>query len=107
MRILFIALLVLSFNAFSSKAPRIVKMEVTEDGFMPDKVEVKKGEHLMLKITRKTDVTCATEIVIKDKNINTKLPLNKEITVDLGVLKEGKLTYSCGMDMISGVLTIN
>jgi plastocyanin domain-containing protein len=89
-----------------AKASRIVEMAVTEDGFVPAEVKVKKGEPLQLVITRKTDRTCATEIVIKDYGIDLKLPLNKAVTVAFTPTKEGNVRYACGMDMISGVLVV-
>ena len=88
------------------KGVRTVEMQVTEDGFVPDKVKAMKGEKLKLVITRKTDRTCATEIVIKDYGVNTKLPLGKSVTVEVTPKKSGEIRYACGMDMISGVIFV-
>lgn len=85
---------------------RTVHMEVTEDGFVPAKILAKKGEKLHLVITRKTDRTCATEIVIKDQGIDKKLPLNKPVTVVVTPRKSGELRYACGMNMISGTIFV-
>ena len=85
---------------------RTVEMQVTEDGYVPAKIKASKGEKLRLVVTRKTDRTCAKEIVIKDAGINTPLPLNKAVTVELTPKKSGELKYACGMDMISGVIFI-
>jgi plastocyanin domain-containing protein len=85
---------------------RTVAITVTDDGWVPDRIEVKKGEPLTLVITRTTEHTCATEIVIKDYRINQKLPLNKAVTVKLTPSKTGEVRYACGMDMISGVLVV-
>lgn len=99
----------LMFVGVSLKAADAVKtqttnLSVTEKGFEPDKITVKPGTHLVLKVTRKTNATCATEIVIKDKKIKQELPLNKEVSIDVGVLAKGKVSFACGMDMISGVI---
>jgi plastocyanin domain-containing protein len=85
---------------------RTVEMQVTEDGFVPAKIKANKGEKLRLVITRKTDRTCAKEIVIKEAGINTKLPLEKTVTVDVTPKKSGELKYACGMDMITGVIFV-
>jgi plastocyanin domain-containing protein len=85
---------------------RTVEMQVTEDGFVPSKIKANKGEKLRLVITRKTDKTCATEIVIKEAGVNTKLPLDKTVTVDVTPKKSGELKYACGMDMITGVIFV-
>ncbi len=85
---------------------RTVEMQVTEDGFVPAKIKANKGEKLRLVITRKTDRTCAREIVIKEAGINTPLPLDKTVTVEVTPKKSGELRYACGMDMISGVIFV-
>ena len=87
-------------------AARTVEMTVTSDGFVPAEVKVKKGEKVRLAITRKTDRTCATEIVVKDYGISQPLPLEKTVYVDLTPTKAGKVKYACGMDMISGFLVV-
>lgn len=85
---------------------RTVDMAVTDDGFEPSKVKVKKGEKVRFVITRKTDSTCAREIVIKDHGINTPLPLNKAVAVEFTPTKSGEIRYACGMDHVSGVVFI-
>lgn len=81
-----------------------VQLQVTEKGFVPDQISVKPGTHVILKVTRKTDATCAKQIVIKEKKIKKELPLNQEVAVDAGVLEKGKVTFACGMDMVSGFI---
>lgn len=85
---------------------RVVDMTVTEDGFVPSKVKVKKGEKVRLMVTRKTDSTCAKEIVIKEAGINQPLPLDKTVSIELTPRKSGEIRYACGMDHISGVLFV-
>lgn len=84
-----------------------VQMAVTESGFEPNSVKVKKGSPVKLVITRKTDKTCAKEIVIDEYAINTKLPLNQPVTVAFTPTKSGQLKYGCAMDkMIGGVMFV-
>jgi plastocyanin domain-containing protein len=85
---------------------RTIEMAVTEDGFVPAKIKASKGEKLRLVITRKTERTCATEIVIKDHGINQPLPLHKTVMVEVSPKKSGEIRYACGMDMISGVIFV-
>jgi plastocyanin domain-containing protein len=85
---------------------RTVEMQVTEDGYVPAKIKANKGEKLRLVVTRKTDKTCAKEIVIREAGINTSLPLDKPVTVEVTPKKSGELRYACGMDMISGVIFV-
>lgn len=84
-----------------------IALEVTEAGFVPNRIEAKKGEPLKLVITRKTDATCAKEIVIDEHGIETKLPLDTAVTVSFTPKQSGELKFGCAMDkMIGGVLLI-
>ncbi len=85
---------------------RTVEMQVTQDGFVPSKVKANKGEKLRLVVTRKTDITCAKEIVIPGYGINQPLPLGKPVTVELTPKASGEIKYACGMDMITGVIFV-
>jgi plastocyanin domain-containing protein len=87
--------------------PKTIEMSVTDKGFEPAAVKVTKGEPVTLVITRKTDATCAKEIVIDEHKINTPLPLNKPVKVTFTPKKSGELKYGCAMGkMIGGVLTV-
>ena len=93
--------------AAAAPAGKTIEMSVTEKGFEPEVVKVKKGEPVTLVITRKTDRTCATEIVIDEEKISTKLPLNKAVTVSFTPKKAGDMKYGCAMGkMIGGVLKV-
>ena len=84
-----------------------VHMSVTTNGFEPNNIKAKKDVPLKLVITRKTDQTCAKEIVIDEYNIHEKLPLDTPVTVSFTPNKSGQLRYGCAMNkMVSGVLTI-
>lgn len=93
--------------AHAKEAVKTVTMQVTENGFEPNEIKVKAGTPVILKITRKTDSTCATQIQVKEKKIKKNLPLNKEVSVDLGTLAKGDIRFACGMDMISGHVVID
>lgn len=92
----------MSHAAKAKDAVQTIELKVTDKGFEPSEIKVKPGTHLVLKVTRVTDMTCATKIKVKEKKILADLPLNKEVKVDLGTLKKGDVTFACGMDMITG-----
>ena len=92
----------LNLYALDITKSKVIEIKVTEKGFQPSTVEVLSGEAITLQITRITDKTCATEIIIKDRNINQKLPLNETVSIDLGKIKKGTLNFSCGMNMDKG-----
>ena len=87
--------------------PRTLALSVTEKGYEPSPVTLKQGEPVKLVLTRTTDHTCATEIVLEDYNINTPLPLNQPVEVAFTPNKTGKLVYGCAMGkMVSGVFMV-
>ena len=86
---------------------QVIELAVTEEGFVPSPVTVRKGEPVMLEITRKTAKTCATEIMIPELDIVQDLPLNETVSVTFTPEKSGNLNYGCGMgQMIGGVLIV-
>ena len=85
---------------------QVVTIEVTGEGFVPARVKVKANQPVKLVVTRKSDRTCATEIVIKDFGINKPLPLNQPVEITFTPTKPGKVRYACAMDMIAGVIVV-
>ena len=85
-----------------------ISIKVTEKGFEPEKVRVKKGVATTLIFTRTTDATCAKQIVIPvgDQKITKDLPLNQPVEVAVTFPNAGDVQYACGMDMVHGVLTV-
>ena len=93
--------------AAPAPAGKTITMTVTDKGFEPANLTVKKGVPVTLAITRKTDHTCATEIVIDEEGIKTPLPLNETVKVTFTPKKAGTLKYGCAMGkMIGGVLKV-
>ena len=83
-----------------------VEVLVTENGFEPSTIRVKKGEPVTLVIKRQTENTCAKEIVIEDEQITRQLPLNEPVKVTFTPKKAGEIKYTCGMKMLGGVLKV-
>ncbi|MBO0798550.1 MAG: cupredoxin domain-containing protein [Blastocatellia bacterium] len=78
---------------------------VTDKGFEPSSLKLKTGVPAKVTFTRKSDDTCADEVVIKDYNIDRKLPLNEPVTVEF-TPRKGEFTYGCGMGMVKGKLVV-
>jgi plastocyanin domain-containing protein len=86
---------------------QVVSIDVTAKGFVPAKIEVKAGHPVKLVVTRKTDQTCAKDIVIKDFNISKPLPLNHAVAVTFTPTKSGQIRYACAMNMAAGVIVVD
>ena len=84
------------------------EIKVTANGFEPADVKVPAGTPVTLVFERKTDETCAKEIVLEvdGKSIEKALPLNQPVEVALTFPKAGELTYSCKMGMVQGSITV-
>ena len=59
--------------AHAQAKDQVIDLQVTEKGFEPSSIDVKPGVPVVLKVTRKTDSTCATQIKIQSKNIKKDL----------------------------------
>lgn len=85
---------------------QVIELSVTPEGFVPAQIKVKAGKPVTLMVTRRTERTCATDIVVKDYGIKVALPLNKAVDVTFTPKKTGEVRYACAMDMIAGVLIV-
>jgi plastocyanin domain-containing protein len=60
----------------------------------------------VLVVTRRTEQTCAKEIVIEGQEMRRALPLNQAIEIRLSAKKARTLRFACGMDMLGGTVVI-
>jgi plastocyanin domain-containing protein len=85
-----------------------VNVEVTEAGFVPERIPAKAGKPLTMVITRKTDRTCAREILFAGQPGKTELPLNKTVEVTYTPKASGEVKFGCAMGMmVAGVLVVS
>lgn len=93
--------------ATSPTGEQLVDITVTEEGYIPKQVSVDKGRPVHMRVTRKTDKTCATEVILPEHDINAKLPLNQTVDIVFTPTKSGELRYGCAMShMISSVIQV-
>lgn len=112
-KILFVCVLLfaaaLSVNAKTKNTKSKVqtaKVEITEQGFTPSSIKLKRGVPARITFLRKTDATCAKEVVISAYNINQKLPLNEAVVITFTPDKTGEFIFTCGMNMMRGKLIV-
>jgi plastocyanin domain-containing protein len=79
-------------------------IRVTEKGFEPAVTVVEKGRPVTLLVTRKTDRTCATELVFAGIDTTFDLPLHRTVRIELPADLGDTLRYACAMDMIKGLV---
>ena len=84
------------------------EVQVTEAGFVPDTIPGQVGKPITLVVTRKTDRTCARELVIKGQPGKTELPLDHGVEVTFTPTAAGHLPFGCAMGMmVSGTFDIH
>jgi plastocyanin domain-containing protein len=101
------AVLLLALAAGACRGgPREVAIEAGVNGFAPWRVEARRGEPLVLVVTRTTDDTCATELVIPDAGVDAQLPLGRPVRVELTPSRSGTLRFSCARKAFQGQIDV-
>jgi thiol-disulfide isomerase/thioredoxin len=96
--------------AQAPKRPAVKRFSitVTEKGFEPAALAVPRGTPVVLTFHRKTDKTCATEVIFEHdgKKVMKELPLGKPVSIELTFQRAASITYACAMNMIRGTLNV-
>ncbi len=86
---------------------RAIALKVTSDGFVPDSIALKASEPVKFVVTRTTDETCATDLLIDGTDVKVALPLNTPVEIAWTPTRAGKVKFGCAMDMmVGGVLLV-
>lgn len=105
-----LALVVVGFAVLGCQQQQTVDGEyqivLTERGFEPAEIKIPSNKPVTLVVTRKTDQTCAKELIFADSKQRHELPLNQEVRIALPAQQGGTLSYACGMDMIRGKVVV-
>jgi plastocyanin domain-containing protein len=87
-------------------ADKGITIKVTDTGFEPAQIKVKKDTPVHLIFLRTSETTCGTDVVIPDQKIEKSLPLNKPVAVDLTFKQAGEVTFTCGQKMLKGSIVV-
>jgi len=90
----------------SASGPPRFELAVTDTGFVPGTITIPAGKPITLVVTRKSDQTCAKEIVFPDQKIRKQLPLNEAVEITLPSSPPGEIAYECGMEMVYGKVVV-
>ncbi len=75
-------------------------------GFTPSQVTLKKGSSGTLRFERKSDDTCATEVLFPDLNIKRPLPLNQVVEISVPTTESKTYAFTCGMGMFKSSIVV-
>jgi len=73
-----------------------IEIKVTENGFEPREIKVKKGQPVTLSFLRTTDRTCIKAIDIPAEKVKGfELPLDKAVSITITPAKAGVEKFHC------------
>jgi len=89
-------------------AGKKIEIKVTENGFEPKEIKVKKGQPVTLSFLRTTDRTCIKAIDIPAEKVKGfELPLNKAVALTITPAKAGVEKFHCtAMAMGDGKIVV-
>jgi hypothetical protein len=87
-------------------AVQTAKVMVTEQGYSPASIRLRRGIPARVTFVRQVDGTCGTEIVLPEQGIKRALPLNKPVVVGFTPNKSGEFGFTCGMGMLRGKVIV-
>ncbi len=82
---------------------------VTDSGYTPDRIEIPRGEPVVLVFTRTSETTCAVDVhfTLPDgTRIDRRLPLGEHVEIPLQLDAPAEIPYECGMKMNHGVIIV-
>jgi hypothetical protein len=85
---------------------QVATVAVTEKGFQPDTINLKRGVPARVTFVREIEETCARTVVIPEYNIKRDLPLKETVVIDFTPSKKGVFDFTCGMKMLSGRIVV-
>ena len=80
-------------------------IRVSERGFEPAIIRVRKGQAVRLTFTRTTNLTCAKEVVVPSLKMRRALPLDMPVAVEFTPQGQ-EVSFACGMDMVRGTVLV-
>lgn len=109
-----IVILVVAFVTMFASSPAIdakprvqnFTVKITERGFEPVTLRLRRGAPARITFLRTTNNTCATEIVLRDFGIRKALPLNQPVVITVTPNRKGDFEFTCGMNMMRGKLIV-
>ena len=90
----------------SASGVQSVTVTLTEDGYKPETIRLRRGVPARVTFVRKVEATCGTDLLIPDYQIKRDLPFNEAVVVEFTPNKPGESEFSCGMKMIRGKIVV-
>ncbi len=82
-------------------------IEITAEGLSPSSVTVPAHRQVDLVFVRRVNESCGEDVLIPALGIKRSLPVNEEVVIRLPPRAPGELTFSCGLNMLRGVIVVS
>ena len=83
-----------------------VTITVDGKGYHPAVVRAAAGSTLRLTFRRTEDDGCGQQLVFPTLDVRKDLPLDEPVVVEVKVPATGTVAFTCGMDMLQGVVVV-
>lgn len=81
-----------------------LRIQVNAEGYQPSEATAPAGKPVRVVFTRVSEEGCGEKVVFPELKLEKELPLNKPVPVELTMPANGKLAFTCGMDMYKGAI---
>ncbi len=91
------------------RAQHRVEIAVVQEGFAPASITVKKNEPVTLVFTRKTEETCAKQVLVylsPEQKVEKTLPLGEPVEIAAVFTTSGALDFTCKQGHVAGVINV-
>jgi plastocyanin domain-containing protein len=93
----------ISAGTVGADGVRRISIEAGTKGYVPERINARPGEKLVLVFTRTADSTCIAQLKTPDGKL-VDLPKGTPVEVAVTVPQTGEVGFACGMDMFHGVV---
>ncbi len=83
-----------------------ITVSVNGDGYTPGTLSLKAGVPARIVFKRADAENCGDEVIFKELDIRKKLPVGQAVAVEFTPQKDKTYTFTCGMKMYRGAITV-
>lgn len=83
-----------------------IAISVADGVYTPSRIEVARGQPLVLRFTRHDPSPCAEQVIFADLGLSADLPLNQPVDVSITPERTGEFEFTCQMGMYRGALVV-
>ena len=86
--------------------PTQIYVLVDDAGFSPSEIPLKVGESAEIIVMRRSNATCAKEIMVPDLDVRLTLPLEESVRFAVKPTKAGRIHFTCGQGHLGGDIVV-